>query len=246
MKMKKRIIALLLAVLLLPPLLVRLPALLRALLGTRRKVLFIVASEIVRGNFVDLDRSPGHALDVFYDHFVVGMLLIVFVALGTHVAGQIVHRSGHGPPVGTPGQRPDHPLDVFAVMLVGDPPLRIGHRTGRNGQFLPRGTRVGTVHIQLEIGHDEQVIPQLMGEVGRIPQQGIQVSHNGNDRTGLTVAFAPVLYLQQRVDHLLDMAPVFGQVQLASCVVIILFHIVFVVFRTVSIRPPERPASPLR
>ena len=72
---------LLLAVLLLPPLLVRLPALLRALLGTRRKVLFIVASEVVYGRFVDFDGSPGHVLDVLYDHFVVGMLLIVFVAL---------------------------------------------------------------------------------------------------------------------------------------------------------------------
>ena len=237
---------LLLAVLLLPPLLVRLPALLRALLGTRRKVLFIVASEVVYGRFVDFDGSPGHVLDVLYDHFVVGMLLIVFVALGTHVAGQIVHRSGHGPPVGTPGQRPDHPLDVFAVMLVGDPPLRIGHRTGRNGQFLPRGTRVGTVHIQLEIRHDKQMVPEFVGEIRRVAQQRVQVAHDGDDGPRLTVAFAPVLYLQQRVDHLLDMAPVFGQVQLASRVIVILLHIAVSVPHTVPFGPPEPPAGPSR
>ena len=239
-------IVLLLAVLLLPPLLVRLPALLRALLGTRRKVLFIVASEVVYGRFVDFDGSPGHVLDVLYDHFVVGMLLIVFVALGTHVAGQIVHRSGHGPPVGTPGQRPDHPLDVFAVMLVGDPPLRIGHRTGRNGQFLPRGTRVGTVHIQLEIRHDEQMVPEFVGEVRRVAQQRVQVAHDGDDGPRLTVAFAPVLYLQQRVDHLLDMAPVFGQVHLASRGIVILLHIAVSVPHTVPFGPPEPPAGPSR
>ena len=174
------------------------------------------------------------------------MLLIVFVALGTHVAGQIVHRSGHGPPVGTPGQRPDHPLDVFAVMLVGDPPLRIGHRTGRNGQFLPRGTRVGTVHIQLEIRHDEQMVPEFVGEVRRVAQQRVQVAHDGDDGPRLTVAFAPVLYLQQRVDHLLDMAPVFGQVQLASRVIVILLHIAVSVPHTVPFGPPEPPAGPSR
>ena len=209
-------------------------------------MLFIVASEVVYGRFVDFDGSPGHVLDVLYDHFVVGMLLIVFVALGTHVAGQIVHRSGHGPPVGTPGQRPDHPLDVFAVMLVGDPPLRIGHRTGRNGQFLPRGTRVGTVHIQLEIRHDEQMVPEFVGEVRRVAQQRVQVAHDGDDGPRLTVAFAPVLYLQQRVDHLLDMAPVFGQVQLASRVIVILLHIAVSVPHTVPFGPPEPPAGPSR
>ena len=99
---------------------------------------------------------------------------------------------------------------------------------------------------QLEIRHYEKVIPQLVGEVGRIAQQGVQVAHHGDHGTRLAVALATVFDQLQRVDHLLDMTPILGQVQLASCVIIILFHIVFAVLRTVSIRPPERPASPLR
>ena len=59
-------------------------------------------------------------------------------------------------------------------------------------------------------------------------------------------ARSAVLDLQQRVDHLLDMAPVLGQVQLASCVIVILFHIVFAVRHISAIRPPEPPAGPLR
>ena len=223
-----------------------LPVLLRPLLGTRRKGLFIVASEIVQGNFVDLDRSPGHALDVFYDHFVVGVLLVVFVALRAHVAGQIVHRARDRPRVALVGQAADHALDVFAVVLIGDPPLGIGHPAGRCGQLLTRGLRVGRVHIELEIRHDEKVVPEFVGEIGRVAQQGVQIAHHGNHGPRLPVALAAVLDLQQRVDHLLDMAPVLGQVQLASCVIVILFHIVFAVRHISAIRPPEPPAGPLR
>ena len=131
-------------------------------------------------------------------------------------------------------------------MLEGDASLRIGHATRRDSQFLTGRLRIGGIHIELEIRHYEKVIPQFVGEVGRIAQQGVQVAHHGDHGTRLAVALAAVFDQLQRVDHLLDMTPILGQVQLASCVVIILFHIVFVVFRTVSIRPPERPASPSR
>ena len=231
---------------LLPLLLMGLAMLLRTLLGTRRKGLFIVASEIIQGNFVDLDSSPGHALDVFYDHFVTGMLLVVFVALRAHVAGQVVHRARDRPRVALVGQTADHTLDVFAVMLIGDPPLGIGHPAGRCGQLLARGLRVGRVHIELKIRHDEKVIPEFVGEIGRVAQQRIQIAHHGDHGPRLAVALAAVLDRQQRVDHLLDMAPVLGQVQLASCVIVILFHIVFAVRHTSAIRPPEPPARPLR
>ena len=174
------------------------------------------------------------------------MLLVVLVALRAHVPGQVVHRARHGTPVFFPGKPGDHLLDILAVMLIGDTPLRVGHAARRNGQLLARRLRIGGIHIELEIRHYEKVIPQFVGEVGRIAQQGVQVAHHGDHGTRLAVALAAVFDQLQRVDHLLDMTPILGQVQLASCVVIILFHIVFVVFRTVSIRPPERPASPLR
>lgn len=60
--------------------------LLRPFLRTCCKGLFIVASEIIYSNFIDLNRTAGHSLDILYDHFVVGMLLIVLVALCAHIA----------------------------------------------------------------------------------------------------------------------------------------------------------------
>lgn len=139
------------------------------------------------------------------------MFLIVLVALGAHVTRQIIDDTRDYLGILFIGQTPDHPLDIFTVMLVFDVSGRIGHTPRSRRKFLARRLRIGGVHIQLEIGHDEQVIPQLMGEVGRIPQQGIQVSHNGNDRTGLPVALATVFDLHQRIDHFVNMAAVFGQ-----------------------------------
>lgn len=151
------------------------------------------------------------------------MLLIVFVALRAHVPGQIVHRARHLPAVLVAGQTPDHPLDVFAVVLEGDASLRIGHAARRDSQFLTGRLRIGRIHIELEIRHDKEVIPQLMGEIGGIAQQRVEIAHHGDHGTGLTVALAAVLDQLQRVDHLLNMPSVFGQVQLASCVIVILF-----------------------
>lgn len=108
-------------------------------------------------------------------------------------------------------------------MLIGDTPLRVSHAARRNGQLLTRRLRVWRIHIELEIRHYEKVIPQLVGEVGRIAQQGVQVAHHGDHGTRLAVALATVFDQLQRVDHLLDMTPILGQVQLASCVIIILF-----------------------
>ena len=139
------------------------------------------------------------------------MLLVVFVALGAHVAGQVVDRERHDGGVVIPAQRADHLLDVFAVVLVGDPALRVAQRMGRYGQLLPRGARIGRVDIELEIRHDEEVVPQLVGEVGRVPQQRKQVAHHGDYGPRLAVALAPVPDGKQGVDHLVDMAAVFGQ-----------------------------------
>ena len=220
-----------------------LPSGLRPFLGTYRKVLFVVASEIVYGIFVDFDRPSGHSLDVPNDHLVVGMLLIVFVTLRAHVAGQVVHRAGHGLRIALLAERTDHPLDVFAVVLVGDAPLRIGHAPRRDGQVLARGPRIRRVHIQLKIRHNEQVIPQLVRKIGRIAQQRIEIAHDGDDGPCLPVALAAVLDLHERINHLMDMAPVFGKEQLASCVVVVLFHSVIAVFATVPFRPPEPPSG---
>lgn len=77
-----------------------------------------------------------------------------------------------------------------------------------------------------------------MGEIRRVAQQRKEVAHDGDDGPCLPVAVAAVFDLRERVDHLVDMTPVFGQKQLASCVVVILFHKGFrLIGRIVSGRP---------
>ena len=68
------------------------------------------------------------------------------------------------------------------------------------------------------------MVPQLVCEVGRIAQQRIEVAHDGDDGTGLTVALVAVLDLEQLVHHLMDMAAVLRKKEFATCVVIVLFH----------------------
>ena len=75
-------------------LLLRMVALLFAL--TCRKVLFVVTSEVIEGLFVDFDGPIGHLFEVFYDHLIIRVFLIVFVALGTHIASQIVDGGSYG------------------------------------------------------------------------------------------------------------------------------------------------------
>ena len=194
-----------------------------ALLGMGGKVLFIIASEIIDSSFVHRNIPSGHQFYIFYDHLVVGVLLIVFVTLGTHVTGQAIDGSAYG---GTafPCQRTDHLAHILAVMLEQDTTLRIAHRMRDDRQILPRGARVGGIHIQLEIRHDEKVIPQLVREVGRIAQQRIEIAHDGDYGFGLTGTLPTVLDLQQRIDHLMDMASVFGKEKFAAGRIIVLFH----------------------
>lgn len=218
-----------------------LTTLLGTILGTCRKVLFIVASEIVQGHFVDLNGTCGHAFNILYDHLVVGVFLIVFVALRPHVASQIVNRMGNTLPIGFVGQRAEHLFHIFAVMLEGNAALRIVHRAGRDGQILTRGTRIGRIDIQLEIRHDKEVIPEFVGEVGRIAQERIEVTHDSDDGTCLTVAFAAVFNLHQGVDHFMDVTPVFGQEHLATRVIIVFFHTVTAVHDVASKRPQVVP-----
>ena len=193
-------------------------------LRMRHKGLFIIASDIIESHFVDLDRISGLFLYVFYDNLVIRMILIVLVALGAHVTRQVIDGPRDYLGILLIGQTPDHPFDIFAVMLVLDMSRRLGHTPGHRGKFLARRLRIGGVHIQLKVGHDEQVIPQLVSDVGRIPQQVIQVSHNVDDRTGLPVALAAVFELHQRSDHFVNMAAVFGQKKLPSFIIIIFLH----------------------
>ena len=68
------------------------------------------------------------------------------------------------------------------------------------------------------------MVPQFVGEVGRIAQQRVEVAHHGNYGASLTVSFAAILDQQQRIDHLLNMATILGQKEFLTLVIIVLFH----------------------
>lgn len=112
-------------------------------LRMRHKGLFIIASDIIESHFVDLDRISGHFLYVFYDNLVARMFLIVLVALGAHVTRQIIDGTRDHLGILFIGQTPDHPLDIFTVMLVFDVSGRIGHTPRSRRKFLARRLRIG-------------------------------------------------------------------------------------------------------
>lgn len=199
--------------------------------GTTRGMRFVVTSEVIERFFVDTNVPIGHFLDVFDDDLVVGMFLIVFETLRAHVAGNVADGLRETEGVFLVRKRTEHTLDVFAVVLEGDLVLRILHVARGNGQILARRTRIGRIDIQLEIRHDKQVIPQFVGEVGRIAEQRVEVAHHGNYGASLTVPVAAILDGHQRIDHLVDVSAVFGQIQFATGVVIIFFHRVSAYFK---------------
>ena len=86
--------------------------------------------------------------EVFYDHLVVGVLLVVFEALRPHVAGDVVDRGGDPCGIRLVAESADHAADVLAVMLIGNAALPIDERAGRNGQLAPRGLRIGRIDIE--------------------------------------------------------------------------------------------------
>lgn len=221
------VLVLLHAVVLLPLLLI--------VLTTRRKVLFIIASEIVEGSFIYFDVASGHLLYVFYDNLVAGVLLIVFITFRPHVPRQTVYGVCNLLLVAVADQTLQLLLHIFAVMFVCYGTLRVWQPAGRYHQIVPRGAGIGRIHIEFEIRHYEQVVPQFVGEVGSVAQQRIEIAHYGYYGSCLTIAFAAVFDVHQQVHHLLYVTPVFGQEKFFPCVVIVLFHKI-----RYALRPKQR------
>ncbi len=72
-----------------------------------------------------------------------------------------------------------------------------------------------------------------MGEIGRVAQQGIQIAHHRDHGARLTVALLAVLDGQETIHHLVNVSAVLGKIELATSVIVILFHKIF------SVRPAE-------
>ena len=54
------------------------------------------------------------------------------------------------------------------------------------------------VNIQLKTGHDSQVVPKLVLEIGYITQMGEHISHNVDDGVGTTLTFCTILNGQRK------------------------------------------------
>jgi hypothetical protein len=91
---------------------------------------------------------------------------------------------------------------------------------------------VRIIHVQAEISHDGQVIPQDMLEIIDVPQVGKQISHYTDNRVRTTIAFFAVFYRQAVVYHVLNVAAIFRKSHgFRVCVILhlLFFHQYFTV-----------------
>ena len=104
-----------------------------------------------------------------------------------------------------------HQLYVFAVMTHLYRRQLIVYALGTAFQILGAYYVARIVYVKLEVAHYGQVVPQLVLEIVDIAQLRKQVAHRVDNRVGACGAFFPVLDCKAMVDHLLDVASVFGQ-----------------------------------
>ena len=82
-------------------------------------------------------------------------------------------------------------------------------RTGHQIVFADNLVRV--IDVQLKTGHNGQMIPKFMLEIGHVTQMREHIAHDIYNRVGTTLTFRTVLYSQRIVNHILYAAPVFGK-----------------------------------
>ena len=99
-------------------------------------------------------------------------------------------------------------MSVVAVAHAGS---RIWDRFRLGHQVVFADDFVGIVNIQLKTGHDSQMIPELVLEVGHITQMGEHISHNVDNCVSTTLTLGTVLNGQRIIYHVLDATPVFGK-----------------------------------
>ena len=87
---------------------------------------------------------------------------------------------------------------------VGDM-VRAGH------QIILADDFIRIVNIQLKTGHDSQVVPKFVLEIGYITQMGEHISHNIDDGVSATLTFCTILNGQRIIYHVLDATSVFGK-----------------------------------
>ncbi len=144
--------------------------------------------------------------------------------LVAHVLGDVAHDRPTVFAVFDPGDLVQHLFDVFPVMLVRHAVGGVVQPVGLRGDRLAARPRGGGGHVQLEVGDDEQVVPELVLQVVRIAEVVVDVAHHVDHDPGLLVAQVAVLDRFEELHHLVDVASVFRQVEFLPFEVVILVH----------------------
>ena len=89
------------------------------------------------------------------------------------------------------------------------------------------GLGVWRIHIQLEIGHNEEVVPELAFEIGCFVRGVLDVGHNCHQSLCSEVAFPTILDGHHLIDHILDVSSILWKVEFFSLDVVVSFHSLF-------------------
>lgn len=170
---------------------------------------------------IQIDLSVTELLQVCeYNRILHGILVPVQVAL-LHVVGNGVFQSiaflSFFPAYG----HIYHPLDIVAVEAVFGKILWIRQGLGSLLQHFLGSKGKWRIHVQLEVGHDKQLVPQFMLKIRDIPEMGLQISHDTYYGLCHLVALLAVFNSNRVVYHFLEMPAVLGYEEMGT------FRVVF-------------------
>ena len=105
-------------------------------------------------------------------------------------------------------------FDIFAVVAVTD-------MFGGIGDFFRNRIEIGgidhfgrIVDVEFKIAHDGKVVTEFLLIIFFFTQFRKQFAHTIDYRICATGAFVPIFNRQTMFDHLMDISPVFGQLQM--------------------------------
>lgn len=103
----------------------------------------------------------------------------------------------------------DDNLKVFAKMRELGIALGIMERFGLGFEGFSCRNGIWRIHIQLKVGNQEQVIPELMPEIFHVFEVRVQKAHQLNHGVGISLSCLPIFNGKQVFNHLLNMAAIF-------------------------------------
>src|SRR5690606_484845 len=116
-----------------------------------------------------IDLSIAQFLQMSKDHGILHRVLVPVQVTFFHVVGNGKFQPGAHVSLLPFDRHVDHPFNVVAVKAILWVVLWIPQGFRTLLQYFPGGDRKGGIHIQSEIRHDEQLVPELVLEIRYIP-----------------------------------------------------------------------------